>query len=552
MRARWPIILWSYLGADLWRFVALTAATLVGVIAFAAAIKPLADGKLDPGQALKFMLLAVPPMLQFALPFASGFGATLSHHRFASDNEATAAMVGGVSHRALLVPALVTGLLLSAGLYGLSNSVIPRFLRSMEVLLVRDAGRLLTNSIESGASVRLPDGAMLHADQIDELGPDASSGASNVLVMQGVVAFKPTAEGAPEWEATARRAGVWLFTGESARETSVRISLRDALVVRAGQGAAESGTVGFRFSLAGGFSDDPKFYSSAAMGELRRRPERVSSIDHVRRDLVGKLERGRIEGEIRGAIRATQALALEDADGQRVSIRAEGLEPMADGRWRLIPGRSAGAVDLTWRLGSNRTRIQSAEEAWIGLDDTPISSDSPRPRLFLELMSVRTVDPGAEGGATERSRQAIGPLYLAGEPGTPLLETSVDDLVRIAEQEAAARKDEGIAAAAARLRGQLEKLDREILSKRQERFAASAACLVMLMAGAVAGLRLADSRPLLVYAWSFFPSVGALITIEAGQSMTHRSGEHGLLVMWGGVGALALFVLAEFWRLRRH
>lgn len=552
MRARWPIILWTYLGADLWRLVALTAAVLVGVIAFAAAIKPLADGKLDPGQALKFMLLAIPPMLQFALPFAAGFGATLAHHRFASDNEARAAMAGGVSHRALLMPALVTGILLSMGLYGLSNSVIPRFLRSMELLLVRDVGRLLTNSIESGASVRLPDGALLHADQIDELGPDAASGASNVLVMQGVVAFKPTATGAPEWEATARRAGVWLFTGETARETSVRISLRDAVVVRAGQGPAESGTVGFRFSIAGGFSDDPKFYTSAAMGELRRHPERVGSIDVRRRELITLLERGRIENEIRGSIRATNALALEDADGQRVSIRASALEPLVEGRWRLVPPSNSASVPLVWRLGSDRTRLQSAAQAWIGLDETPVSSDDSRPRLFLELLDVGTTDPGAEGGETRRSRQTVGPLYLAGETGAPLLKLSVDDLVRVAEQEASQREDPEITRRIEALRERLADLDREILSKRQERFAASAACLVMLLAGAVAGLRLADSRPLLVYAWSFFPSVVALITIEAGQSMTHRSGEHGLILMWAGVGILGLFTLTEFLRLRRR
>mgnify|MGYP000423281398 CR=1 FL=1 len=37
------------------------------------------------------MLLAMPPMLQYALPFAACFGATLAYHRFAADNEAVAA-----------------------------------------------------------------------------------------------------------------------------------------------------------------------------------------------------------------------------------------------------------------------------------------------------------------------------------------------------------------------------------------------------------------------------------------------------------------------------
>ncbi len=552
MRARWPITLWRYLGGDLWRLIALTAAVLVGVIAFAAAIKPLADGKLNPAQALKFMGLAILPMLQFALPFASGFGATLAHHRFASDNEATAAMAGGVSHRAILIPAALTGVVLSAFLFVLSNSAIPRFLRTMEMLLVEDVGRFLTNAIESGASVRLPDGVLLHADQIDQLGRDESSGASDVLVMQGVVAFKPLEDGAPEWEATARRAGVWLYVGASMSETSVRISLRDAVVVRAGEGAAESGTVGFRFALPGGFSDDPKFHTWASMEELRRNPERVGSIDYRRRELVSAMERGRIEHELLSSLRGTGALKLVDADGQQVQIRASAVRRQEDGRWRLVPGESRNAVDLTWRLRADRVRMQSAGGAWLALDETPMTAAEPRQRLLLELEDVETRDPSAEGDPTKRGRQVIGPLYLTGEESTPLLQMSVADLMDVAEDEAAATGDMTIADRVRLLRDRIAELEREIVSKRQERIAASTACLVMLLAGAVAGLRLAESRPLLVYTWSFFPSVLALITIEAGESMAHRSGAHGLILMWSGVGGLALFILVEFLRLRRH
>ena len=52
------------------------------------------------------MGLAMVPMLQYVLPFAAGFGATLAYHRQTSENELTAAKASGVSHRALLMPAL--------------------------------------------------------------------------------------------------------------------------------------------------------------------------------------------------------------------------------------------------------------------------------------------------------------------------------------------------------------------------------------------------------------------------------------------------------------
>src|SRR5689334_14507743 len=94
-----PVSLWRYVLSELWRLILLSTIVLVAVISFVAAIKPLADGKLAPLETLKFMGLAIIPMLQWALPFAAGFGATLAYHRLSHDNELTAAYAGGVSHR---------------------------------------------------------------------------------------------------------------------------------------------------------------------------------------------------------------------------------------------------------------------------------------------------------------------------------------------------------------------------------------------------------------------------------------------------------------------
>ena len=65
-------------------------------------------------------------------------------------------------------------------------------------------------------------------------------------------------------------------------------------------------------------------------------------------------------------------------------------------------------------------------------------------------------------------------------------------------------------------------------------------------------MRLRHSLPLAVYMWSFFPALAAVLTVSAGQQMVHQNGPIGLLLLWGGVGALALFTLAEYARLTRH
>lgn len=206
---RLPRTIWLHLARDLWRLVLLTAAVLVTVIAFAAAIKPLADGKLGPVETLKFMILAMPPMLQYALPFAACFGATLAYHRWAADNEITACHAGGISHRALLVPALVSGLVLGLVLLALSNFVIPRFLRNMAELVSQDASKLIVNTIKRGESIRLGD-RMLYADQVVEQGPDASGGAFQTLWLGGVLIVKLDRDGNVEEQASASEATIWL------------------------------------------------------------------------------------------------------------------------------------------------------------------------------------------------------------------------------------------------------------------------------------------------------------------------------------------------------
>ena len=95
MRVPWT--LWVSMSVELGRLVLLTTAVLVAVIAFALSIKPLASGQLGPAEAVRFMAMAMPPMLAYALPFASCFGATLAYHRMVQDRD-PGGHAGGLSH----------------------------------------------------------------------------------------------------------------------------------------------------------------------------------------------------------------------------------------------------------------------------------------------------------------------------------------------------------------------------------------------------------------------------------------------------------------------
>ncbi len=534
--------------ADLLRLVALTGSILVVIIAFAATVQPLTDGRLSPAQTLRFLALALLPMLQFALPFASGFAATLVYHRFAAENEALAAHAGGISHRGLLVPALAVGLGLALLLGALSHVVSPWFLRQMQTLKGPDLARIVLSTIESGQSVRLPNDLVIHADAAEARDP-APYGAIDHLALRGVLAVKTDHDNNIEWEASSRLAGVWVFDDlDGSPGGVVRVRLLDGVIARKGEAAASSSVIDLKpVSLSGVFKDSPKFYSLFALEQLRANPDPIPSVNSRRRALAAALETHRIAESLAAAARHDGRIRLIDADGAVVSISTSGLTAQP-GRWRVEPARQGRPVELSWRLSSDRARLQSAQGAYLVPDDPAVIS-SARPTLRLDLENVSTQDPSADApAATTRTRQTFSALSIPGDEGGSLMTASSAALLERAD----AGASPPVLKAAETLRNEIASLRREITSRHHERTALSVSCLVMVLVGATVALRLRDARPLLVYAWSFFPSLIAIITVTGGQGVMHREGLAGAPLLWGGVALLALFATLEFARLRRH
>ena len=117
-------ILWRYTCVEILKVMVLTTLVLVVVVAFGATIKPLIQDKIDPLDVGKYAFFAAVPMLQFALPFAAGFSATIVMHRMANDNEILA-MSMGIRYRRIFMPAACLGVLLTIIMFVLVNFVIP-------------------------------------------------------------------------------------------------------------------------------------------------------------------------------------------------------------------------------------------------------------------------------------------------------------------------------------------------------------------------------------------------------------------------------------------
>lgn len=609
MHRRAPLTIWLYVAFEMWRLVLLTAAVLLCVTAFGVTIKYLADGKLSPADCLKVMFLFMPPMLHYVLPFAACFGATLAYHRLAADNEALACHAGGIGHRSLLLPAAASGLLMAAALIGLSNYVIPRFLHKATEVVTEDVTRLIVASIERGEAVRFGD-KWLYADAVSELGPDPRVGAYQRLWLGGVMVVSLDRAGEVREQGSARVAYVWLqrTTGrdaaasgaaglgdspssDNAPVTRILFQPEDYIGVRRGLRGYDRGLVQ-SFYVSNALIDDPKFMTWPELQRLRTSPELIGGVDRRRRELALAIAQRETAEALRRSLRADGRAVLTDALGQQFVLHASDVRPpnrrerrqndaAARNDWLYlepVPGQARVLMDALGPDGRVQRR-HMANTAWlrfhrssaVGFGESAVAPGIAMGIQFNEVSAEAMpadgdpAPPASPGGPDHDDDDEPMPagtvlewrasqLTLANGPAAEFIDESSANLIRAAEAQLQNRPEDGamIGAPLEDLKRRIAALQREVTSKIHERLAMAASCLVMVLLGAVMALRLRDSLPLTIYLWAFFPALATVVTVSAGQQLTHQQGAVGLLLLWGGVVALGGYTLVELRRLARH
>ena len=212
---RTPWLLHRSILADLLRTTILVTTVLVTVIAFGAAVRPLAQNLLGPADLPRFLLLACVPMLQYALPFAAAFATVSVYHRMSVDREVQAMEAAGLSMRRIVFPAFALGLSLLVAMLALVHFAAPRFWIGMQDLLARDAARLLAAAVEQGEGIRVGD-LEIYADEAMVSPDPPDTGARERLVLAGVAALELGGEGGmPRTEFTAEHAVIDVHQGEA-------------------------------------------------------------------------------------------------------------------------------------------------------------------------------------------------------------------------------------------------------------------------------------------------------------------------------------------------
>lgn len=548
-----PITLWTSIFWELTRTVVITAAVLVSVIAFAATIKPLADGRLGPLDAIKYTLLAIPPMLAYALPFAGCFASSLVYYRLSTDNEFVAAASGGVSHRSLLLPAAALGLVLFVGMTVLSDQVIPRFLQTMRLMITEDIAKLLATNINRGQSVDLKK-YLVFADRAQRIDVDPASGASSAVVLARPAVLERDPSGVVVSEGTASRATIWLFPQPSQGDTgpTTRLAMRfeDFVSKDAKTGLVTGRTLPVSLTVPATLADDPKFLRSDELRDLHNRPERMNWIDQRRRQLATEVARERAVEEFQRALSVAGSFTLLDSAGRQVVVSGRSLQNGPGRAWTVVPRGELATVDVLRGSDAGAGVRHSGRSIVLAPDFSEDPTSGGGMLLRLELRDAGSAALGSDRGeTTKRERLTLGSLRAPQSQADRLLKMTSIELLGEGDK---IKDSSTIRVITSELRRELADLDREILGKQNDRVALSVSCLVMLLTGAVTALRFSKSLPLTVYLWSFFPALLCVITIAGGQQLTHAHGWPGLMLLWGGVLLLAGYTFWMYLTVRRH
>ncbi len=220
-----------YMLRELLRIFLLTASALTTLLAFGGTFKPLTKEGLDVAQLMWVMLNMMPVMLAYTIPMAALFAAVLVYWRMSTDNEIVACRAGGVSFWAILIPALLLGLVVASADLVFVNYVVPVFVQRAEAAGQRDLGSMLVYQIGRGETFQY-DKLRVYADHGEQESvprTDLPPGIAQrtIVDLWGVAVASLGRDDRPQQIGVAPTARVTIDRPTGQNELQVRVSLAD-------------------------------------------------------------------------------------------------------------------------------------------------------------------------------------------------------------------------------------------------------------------------------------------------------------------------------------
>lgn len=546
-----PWTLYRYISLELLKVLVLTTVILVTVMSMVAAVKPVADGLLSAVSAIQFVLYTAPTMIAFALPFAGAFAATIVFIRMAADNEVLACSASGMSYRSLLLPVLTIGIVLTMGLFLMSNFVIPHFYQQARQTVEADVITLLVHQLNRNEPFEGFDDAVLYADAAERRAAPQFDGLAiqpaEWIVLSGVAVGELDDAGALRREVTAETANILLF--RDGGRSWITMRLRDLMYYDPERQELASATYYDPpfLMLPDPLRHNPKFFSYLELRDLSLHPDRYDRVRESQHQLARRLAAERFRHELIAAL-DEDAVTLRGISPQhQYTLSAPTIERAGD----RLTLRASDDEPVTVRSNSP-DRPQRRFESQLAHLEVDQPEAAVNPALRVELEQVRVVDADQPQRFTEHARRTLPRLHW---PAAMLPENpSLSFLVSLADQQPYA-DNAGIQSAVDRVAMQVRRLAHRITGQLHDRAASALACLLLMVLGAVLSMHFKHHPPLLVYFWSFLLAIMTLLLIYAGER-TARSHEMpifiGLSILWSGNLLLAIVIGTFYCRLARN
>jgi lipopolysaccharide export LptBFGC system permease protein LptF len=545
-----PWILWRHMTAELLRVLLLTTTVIVVVIAFGAAIKPLADSSLGSGSVVKYVALAMIPMLQFALPFSAGFAATLVLHRFAADNELVAMSTSGMRYRTIFAPVIAVGLALLVGMFILLHTVVPRFWGRMQDMLAKDATSIFLSAVSRGEALEVGQ-VSIYADTatVDPVPPD--NGAEQRLLLQGVAAIQKNGAGQPVTEFTSEFATVDVHRGREG------VIMKLAMTNGSGFNAAD-GTVVFvptaqpqAVQLGRALEADAKSMTYFELQDVRNDLPNHIEVQSARKAVLLSLMRAQVWQCIARELQTSGKVELVEEGGRR-SYRIEGGTLENDIIKPKSPATTVRIVELD--------RARPIREAVCSQVVMPFDTeDSSVGRVDLIATAPRAKDLLRSEGLSSRWPARIRSLSAAPCSTSNISKFEFAELApNVGElNKSDASIPKSIQAAGTSSLSNLFKtmnhVDVDAFSHLCQRAALAWSAPLIILLGASLAAWKRNSLPLTMYLIAFIPGILNIVMIAGGQQVIRADNVvWGVIVSWSGNAILLLCSMYALRQLARN
>ncbi len=561
-----PWTIYKYILLEILKTLLPCVLVLLAIISFAASVGPLSSGFISAESVPLFIFYMAPSMLQFALPFAAAFAATIVFNRLANDNEILACRALGISYAKILMPVAAIGLSLTIGMVFLSNWVVPEFVLRAEKMATKDITLSLVNQIKQGREFVFDDKFTVFArDAVSVPAPEKTKNekmqASQLIKLKNIVFGQLNEENELFQYGTAEQADFYVYRSD--RGAWLEMLFKGVNIVEQGSGVMRFAEgENFVVPLPNFFKDQPRFLTIKQLRDIEKTPELYDRVRKRKLTLAKEAARQRVYEIVSQAVDAGGPIVLLMPDRVGKYVIQNATLAGVGGQGLRIKGREGKPLRIQFTRGGLVLKtFSSTRGATLGVKFNAMQrmfdefkTEQAEPQIVVTLKDVLIENVAA--GLKNMKKQHV-------ETGLRVDEKVFDyfhqQLGAHQLSEQVTQKYSGIPAIQQKsqsLEHLLITMYRRIKGEQNLRIATAFSCALILILGCLFCMKDQQQMPLMIYLKTFILTLLVLILTHRGLRMATdpkaSSALMGLCVLWLGNVITVLLIWFTYWKISRN